>query len=187
MPASATTLVMAGFLLGVVISVPIWVKLAKKTNDNRKIMIITAILMGVFVSPLIFLEDYLLIIIAAFFWGMAQGGYWAMIYPVFSDIIDESVVLREKREEGTLTGIQQFFGRLGLVIQVMSFAIIHELTGFVEGANTQSPLAIWGIHMHLALVPMICILLGAFVFWKFYDLKPEKVKENQLQIRQLKL
>ncbi|TFG13415.1 MAG: MFS transporter, partial [Promethearchaeota archaeon] len=187
MPASATTLIMAAFLLGVVISVPFWVKLAKKTNDNRKVMFITATLMGVFISPLIFLEDYLLIIFAAFVWGTAQGGYWAMIYPVFSDVIDESVVLHEKREEGTLIGIQQFFGRLGLVIQVMSFAIIHELTGFVEGADTQSPLAIWGIHMHLALVPMICILLGALVFWRWYDLRPDKIEENQLKIIELKL
>ena len=187
MPASATTLIMAGFLLGVVVSVPFWVKLAKKTNDNRKIMLITATLMGVFVTPLIFLKDYYLIIIAVFVWGTAQGGYWSMIFPVFSDVIDESVVLHEKREEGTYIGIQQFFGRLGLIIQVMSFSIIHSLTGFVEGSDTQSAQAIWGIHMHLALVPMICILLGAFVFWRWYDLRPDKVEENQLKIIELKL
>ena len=187
MPASATTLIMAGFLLGVVVSIPFWVTLAKKTNDNRKIMLITATLMGVLVSPLIFLEDYLLITIAVFVWGFAQGGYWSMIFPVFSDVIDESVVLHEKREEGTYIGVQQFFGRLGLIIQVMSFAIIHELTGFVEGSETQTDLAKWGIHLHLALIPMICILLGALVFWKWYDLRPERVDENQLKIKDLKL
>ncbi len=187
MPASATTFIMAGFLLGALISVPFWVKLAQKTNDNRKIMLITSILMGVFVFPLIFLEDYLLIVICVFIWGLAQGGYWAMIFPTFSDVIDESVVLHEKREEGTFIGIQQFFGRLGFIIQVMSFTIVHELTGFKRGTETQTPLAIWGIHMHLALIPMICILLGAAVFWKMYDLRPDKVSENQLKIKQLKL
>ena len=187
MPARATTFVMAGFLLGVVISVPFWVKLAQKTNDNRKVMLITATLMGVLVSPLIFLENYFLIIIAVFVWGTAQGGYWAMIFPVFADVIDESVVLNERREEGIYIGIQQFFGRLGLIIQVLSFAIIHSLTGFAEGSETQSDLAIWGIHMHLALIPMIAILLGALVFWKWYDLKPDKISENQLRILQLKL
>ncbi|MBD3254641.1 MAG: MFS transporter [Candidatus Lokiarchaeota archaeon] len=187
MPASATTLIMAAFLLGVVVSIPFWVKLVKKVNDNRKIMFLTATLMGVFISPLIFLKDYYLIMIATFVWGTAQGGYWAMIFPVFSDVIDESVALHEKREEGTYIGIQQFFGRLGLIIQVMSFSIIHSLTGFREGSDTQSAQAIWGIHMHLALVPMICILLGALVFWKWYDLRPEKIEENQLKIRELKL
>ena len=143
--------------------------------------------MGMFVFPMIFIEDYLLVIIAVFIWGIAQGGYWTMIFPVFSDVIDESVVLNEKREEGTYIGIQQFFGRLGLIIQVMSFAIVHELTGFVEGADTQTDLAKWGIHVHLALIPMICILLGALVFWKWYDLRPERVDANQLKIKQLKL
>jgi oligogalacturonide transporter len=187
MPASATTLVMAAFLLGAMASVPLWYKIAQKTNDNRKVMLITATLMGVCVSPLIFLEEYLLIVLTVFVWGIAQGGYWSMIFPVFSDVIDESVVLHEKREEGTYIGMQQFFGRIGLTIQILIFAIVHSLTGFVEGADTQSPQAIWGIHLHLALIPMICIFLGAIVFWRMYDLRPEKVSENQLKIRQLKL
>jgi GPH family glycoside/pentoside/hexuronide:cation symporter len=187
MPASATTFIMAAFLLGAIVSVPLWYKIAQKTNDNRKVMLITATLMGVFVSPLIFLEEYLLIIIAVFVWGIAQGGYWSMIFPVFSDVIDESVVLHEKREEGTYIGMQQFFGRIGLTIQILIFAIVHSLTGFVEGSDTQSPQAIWGIHLHLALIPMICIFLGAIVFWRMYDLRPDKVSENQLKIRELKL
>jgi Na+/melibiose symporter-like transporter len=187
MPASATTFIMAGFLLGAILSAPLWVKLAKKTNDNGKVMLITAILMGVFISPLIFLNNYLIIILAVFIWGIAQGGYWTMIFATYSDVIDESVVLYQRREEGTYIGLQQFFGRLGLILQVLSFAIIHTLTGFVEGADTQSDQAIVGIHLHLAFVPMIFVLIGAAVFWKLYDLKPNKVTEHHLTIQQLKL
>ncbi|MBD3254389.1 MAG: MFS transporter [Candidatus Lokiarchaeota archaeon] len=187
LPASATTFVMGGFLLGAVVSIPIWVKMAKKTNDNGKIMLICAVLMGLTMIPLFFIGSYLGAILGAFLFGLAQGGYWAMIFPVFSDVIDESVVLHKKREEGTYIGIQQFFGRLGLIIQVMSFAIIHELTGFEEGADTQTPLAILGIHIHLAIVPMICVLLGALVFWRLYDLKPENVDKHQEVIKTLKI
>jgi GPH family glycoside/pentoside/hexuronide:cation symporter len=187
MPSSAATLIMAGLLVGVLISVPIWVKLSHKLNDNRKIMMTGAILMGIYVTPLIFLESYITIIIIVIIWGTAQGAYWLMIFPVFSEVIDESVVKTGKREEGTYIGIQQFFGRLGIIIQVMSFAIVHEFTGFVEGADTQTPLAIWGIHMHLAVIPMITILLGALVFWKLFNLRPEKVAEHQLAIKQMKL
>lgn len=187
MPASATTLIMAGLLVGIMCSIPLWVKLSHKLNDNRKIMLIGAVLMGIFTIPFIFLESYVLIIINVIFWGVAQGGYWIMIFPVFSDVIDESVVLYKKREEGTYIGIQQFFGRIGLIIQIMSFTIVHELTGFVEGADTQGSLAILGIHIHLALIPMIAILLGAFAFWRLFDLKPEKVIEHQQLIRKLKL
>jgi Na+/melibiose symporter-like transporter len=187
MPASATTLIMAGLLIGIMCSIPLWVKLSHKINDNRKIMLIGAVLMGFYAIPLIFLDSYILIIINVIIWGTAQGAYWVMIFPVFADVIDESVVLHKKREEGTYIGIQQFFGRIGLIIQILSFTIIHELTGFVEGADIQSPLAIWGIHMHLALIPMIAILLGAFAFWRLFDLKPDKVIEHQQLIRTLKL
>jgi GPH family glycoside/pentoside/hexuronide:cation symporter len=187
MPASATTFIMAAFLLGAITSVPFWYKIAQKTNDNRKVMLITATLMGIFISPLIFLESYILIIITIFVWGLAQGGYWSMIFPVFSDVIDESVALHQKREEGTYIGMQQFFGRVGLAIQILIFATVHSLTGFVEGSDNQTPQAILGIHLHLALIPMIFIFIGALVFWKMYDLRPDKVSENQLKIKQLKL
>ncbi len=187
MEARATTLMMASMLIGTLISIPFWVWLAKKTNDNRKVTIISGLLMGIFTAPLIFLESYIGIIINIFFWGISLGGFWSMIFPVMSDLIDEHVAIYGKREEGTLTGIQQFFGRLGLIIQSFSFAITHELTGFVEGSATQTQEAVWGIHVHLALVPMICILFGTLVYWKFCELKPHKVIEHQERIRQLKL
>ncbi|MFX1258168.1 MAG: MFS transporter [Promethearchaeota archaeon] len=187
MPSGATTLIMVGLFIGTMISVPFWVKLAKKTNDNGKVMLISATLMGVFLIPLAFLESYLFIIIAFFVWSIAFAGCWTMIFPVFSDVIDESIVKNEKREEGTYIGIQQFFGRLGLIIQVISIVIIHSLTGFVEGAETQTSQAIWGIHVHTAIIPMICILFGALIFWLLYDLKPERIVSNQEKIKEMGL
>ena len=185
--AGSAAPMMGMLILGTIIASPLWVKLAKKTNDNRKVLIIASLLMGLFTTLFVFIESYELILITLFFWGIALGGFWSMIFPIFSDINDEAVVRHKERKEGTLTGIQQFFGRLGNIIQVLSFAIVHSLTGFVEGSETQSDLAIVGIRIHLAVVPMVCIIFGALVFWLLYDLKPEKVSENQLKIRELKL
>lgn len=187
MEASAISYIMLAFLIGVLISVPLWVKLANKTNDNRKVMLISGTLVGLLVSPLIILEDYTLIIITLFIWGLAEGGFWAMLSPVFADTIDESVVETGERREGLYNGFLAFFARLAIAAQALSFAITHTLTGFVEGSETQSDLAVWGIHVHLALVPMISMLIGVFIFWKFYDLTPEKVHEVQLKLKQLKL
>ena len=150
-------------------------------------MIISGILMTISVAPLLFLRDYILITITMFVWGLSQGGFWAMLNPVFADVIDESVVKTGKREEGLYNGFQTFFARLAFAAQAMSFAVIHTLTGFQEGATTQSETAIWGIHMHLALIPMIFMIVGLIIFKKLYDLTPNKVNENQLKIRQLKL
>jgi len=187
MEAIAISLIMGAFLIGVIIGLPFWVKLAHKTNDNRKVMVISGILMTVSVAPLIFIEDYILIIIILFVWGLSQGGFWAMLGPVFADVIDESVVKTEKRKEGLYNGFQTFFARLAFAAQAISFAVIHSLTGFEEGATTQSEAAIWGIHIHLALIPIIFMIVGLLIFKKLYDLTPEKIEANQAKIKQMGL
>ena len=187
MEAVAISLIMGAFLIGVIIGLPFWIKLAHKTNDNRKVMVISGILMTVSVAPLIFIEDYILIIIIMFVWGLSQGGFWAMLNPVFADVIDESVVKSGKREEGLYNGFQTFFARLAFAAQAVSFAVVHTLTGFEEGATTQSEAAIMGIHIHLALIPMIFMIVGLLIFKKFYDLTPEKIDANQAKIKQMGL
>ena len=187
MEAIAISLIMGAFLIGVIIGLPFWVKLAQKTNDNRKVMMLSGILMTVSVAPLLFIEDYILIVITLFIWGLSQGGFWAMINPVFADVIDESVVKIGKREEGLYNGFQTFFSRLAFAAQAISFTVVHSLTGFEEGAITQSEAAIWGIHIHLALIPMIFMIVGLLIFKKLYDLTPEKIDANQVKIKQMGL
>lgn len=187
MEAGAITMIMVGFLLGSFCSIPIWIKIAQKTNNDRKTIIITAFFMAVTLIPMIFLRNYFLFIISVMIWGIGLGGFWAMQSPVLSNAIDESVINTGKREEGIYYGIQAFFARMSFVIQAISFAIVHTLTGFVEGADTQSELALWGIHIHMALLPMIFMFIGSFILWKFYDLTPEKVKINKEKLAELGL
>jgi len=169
--------IFAGFLIGALVSTPIWVMAAHKTNNNKLIMVICGILMGVFTIPLIFLEELVAIVIALLVWGFSIGGYWAMIAPILADVVDESIVKLKTRQEGVYAGFQQFFGRLAIFFQALSFAL----------AITFSPTAKISVHIHLAVVPMICILVGTFVFWKWYNLTPEKVAENQKKIIELNL
>lgn len=187
MEAGAITMIMVGFLLGSFCSIPIWIKIAQKTNNDRKTIIITAFFMAVTLIPMIFLRNYFLFIISVMIWGIGLGGFWAMQSPVLSNAIDESVINTGKREEGIYYGIQAFFARMSFVIQAISFAIVHTLTGFVEGADTQSELALWGIHIHMALLPMIFMFIGSFILWKYYDLTPEKVKINKEKLAELGL
>ncbi len=186
-PSSATTLVFAGFLIGVLVSTPFWIKLSHKVNDNKKIMVISAFLIGCATLPMFFIRDYVGIIINMFIWGIPLGGYWTMISPVFSDVIDHSVVVTGKREESVYTGFQQFFGRLGIIAQALTFVIVHTLTGFVESAPTQTAEAINGIQFILAIVPTIFIWVGVLLFWKFYKLTPEKVIDNRSILKDMSI
>jgi GPH family glycoside/pentoside/hexuronide:cation symporter len=187
MDASAITYLSGGFLIGGILSIPFWIKLAHKLDDNRKVILISGIFLTIALVPFIFLNDFTLLIIAMVILGVGLGGFWVMLMPVFADVIDESVIELGKREEGVYNGILLFFERLAILIQAITFVVVHILTGFKEGASTQSAEAIWGIHIHFGLIPMILMLLGMIIFWKWYDLTPEKVKANQIKVKDLGL
>ncbi|TXT66706.1 MAG: putative Na+/melibiose symporter-like transporter [Promethearchaeota archaeon] len=205
-PEDFVTLLSAGFLVGALVSSPLWAYFAQKINNNKRVMLISSGLMVVFTIPLTFITNWIIMFIVTFLWGIGLGGYWTLISPVLADIIDESVVKTERREEGVYNGFLQFFGRLGIIFQALSFTLVHIFTGFQEGVGgvaiyelfgmefdltfltgAQTPLAIFGIQMHFALIPAIVMLIGTLVFWKFYKLTPDKVQEHEARVRELKL
>ena len=184
------TLIFASFLVGVVVSTPLfWVKYSHKVNDNKKVMLISAIGLGIFTLPLLFFTNYWAVVSVMFVWGIFLGGFWFMIFPVLSDVIDESVVITGRREEGVYSGFSQFFARIGIIAQTATFAIVHTLTGFIEGGApaNQPASAAFGIQLHLGLIPAIFIFIGALFFWVYYELTPEKIQANQLKLGELGL
>jgi GPH family glycoside/pentoside/hexuronide:cation symporter len=186
MPPNATTLVFALFLVGVLISTPIWTRYSRRVQNNKKVMLISGFLLAATTIPITFFRNYYLIVFEMFLWGLAMGGFWVMIFPVSADVIDNAVVTTKRREEGVYTGFQQFFARIGIIIQALTFATVHQLTGFNEDLGLNQPeSAIWGIFFHQALIPAIFIITGALVFWKWYKLTPDKVRQNQEKIEEM--
>lgn len=187
MEEDIVTFILLMFFVGGLISVPAWLKYTKKTEDNRKSWIIAAIIMSIFSAVLTFMTNLPGVMIIMFLYGLGFGGFWVLTTPLYSDVIDQSVVLWERRKEAVYGGLRQFFINSARVIQAMTLAIVHELTGFVEGAETQSTLAIFGIQLHFGLLPAIYLAIGIFLFWKLYDITPEKVKENKKKLAELGL
>jgi Na+/melibiose symporter-like transporter len=183
------TLLSAGFLVGALISSPLWAFIAQKTNNNKKVMLINSFLLTIFTIPFIFLNTVPIAFIVLILWGFGLGGFWAMLAPTFGDVINESVVNNQKRQEGIFNGFLQFFGRLAILVQAISFASVQTITGFKEGEPlaAQPGSAIWGVHVHFALLPAIFMLIASIIFWKFYDLTPDKVKLNEDRIIELNL
>jgi len=178
---------MAALLIGLFISMPIWSKIANKTNNDRGTMLAAATFLTIVTIPLFFINDYTIMIVAMFIWGMGEGGYWVMLSPVRSAVIDEAVVISGRRTEGIYQGFQTFVSRAALVAQALSFSIVHTITGFVDTSDIQTPTAVLGIQIHFALLPMIFMLIATIVLWKFFKLTPEKVKENREKLKEIGL
>ncbi|MFW9947427.1 MAG: MFS transporter [Candidatus Odinarchaeota archaeon] len=152
-------------------------------------MLLGSLLLTIFTITLIFITDWVIAFIALILWGVGLGGFWTMIAPVLADVIDDSVVKTRKREEGVYNGFQQFFGRLGLLFQTVSFSIVHILTNFKEKQplSAQPPAAIFGIQIHFALIPTIVMLIATLIFWKLYKLTPDVVTANKEKVKELGL
>ena len=110
-PATVQIYLQLAFLIGAIASIPFWVKYAQKTNNNKKVMLVAGVVATIFTLPLTFIGNLTGIFIVLILWGIGVGGFWVMLTPTFSDVIDESVVRTGKHEEGVYLGIRQFFNR----------------------------------------------------------------------------
>lgn len=186
-PASAILNIMIFLLIGDAIGVILWLFYNKKTGDNRKTMIYSAIVMICLTVIFTFLGTLTSISINILIWGIGLGGFWVMLGPVTSDVIDEAVANTGKRREGLYMGIRFFMSNIAKVIQALVLGIVHTFTGFVEGSEIQPASAVFGIQLHFGIIPAIFMAVGLILFWKLYDITPQKSKEIKEQLSELKL
>ena len=179
--------VMVLLLVGVMVGIPFWMFYNKKSGDNRKTMIFAAIALMVLTVFFSVITNLTTLLILVFIWGMALGGFWTIYYVVFSDVIDEAIAETGIRREGLYQGLRRFFGNISKVVTAFYFALVHELTGFNEVSNTQTPLANTGILLLFGIIPAITMAIGFLVFWKFYDITKEKTKTIREKLMSLKI
>ena len=186
--ASDVLYIMIVFLIGVFVGIPLWIKYYKKIGeDNRKTMIYSSIGCIIMTVILTFITDLTGMLIVIFLWGFVVGGFWIVYIPTYSDVIDESISLTGTRQEGFYSGLRRFMSNLSSVITAILFAIVHELTGFVEIADRQTSLANMGILLLIGVIPAIIMIIGLIIFWKLYDITPEKSRRIREKLSELKI
>ncbi len=189
--SGSVTLISAGFLIGALVTIPLWMWLAHKLQNNQRMIMIGAVLMMGFMVPMIFPQTYTMYIVLSTLWGTGLGLFWAMTGPVMADVIDEYVVQTKKRREGMMFGFRAFFGRLAYGIQVITIILIQVSTGFQSAkppiVYPIDSLPAIGIRMHLALFPIIFLIIGVLIYWKMNTLTPEKMKDIKRQLAELNL
>jgi len=115
--------------------------------------------------------------------GFGIGAIWVLMYPCFSDVMDNIVVRSEERKEGVYTGIRTFFGRFSFVLQAIFFSVIMWATGFnpyaIDPTAPQLGSAIIGLKILFSLISMIFYFIGFLLMWRFYDLDMVCVEENK--------
>lgn len=178
--------VFASFLSASLISVPLWIYIARKYG-NRIGYICGTGLSSLSLTIALFQTELMGVLICIFFVGFSMGATWCLIYPTFSDIIDEIVVKTGERNDGIYYGFRTFFGRLSIIVEALTFGILHTITFFDPQSSTQTPLAQWGIKLGMFFVPALFYFIGFLFMWRVSDLKPLKVNKIKIELKELNL
>ena len=177
---------LAGFI-GFMLFIPFWANVVKKIG-HTKTMKLGLILISLIYLPILWITTLLEAIIFAFVGGFAIGAFAITLGPVTADVNDENTVITGKHQEGALAGIRTFFFRFALIFQAVIFTVVHIATGYNPDPQAkQTPLAMWGIRIHMGLIPSILALLAFIIMKKWYDLEGEKKIAIKQKLRQLGL
>jgi GPH family glycoside/pentoside/hexuronide:cation symporter len=175
-PSGDSTLLLALFIVGQLVSVPVWTIISKKLGF-RKTMIYAGFGQAIMTAPFIFITSYNVSIPFFFIAGFGNGGMWTMLAPVFSEVLDELSIKTGKRDAGVFVGINVFFGRLMIIAFTGITLLIHVLTDFngnLPFGQLQNPAAAFGIRSLLAIVPSIGLAIFIGLFALIYDIKGDK-------------
>ena len=178
--------ILVGFV-GFIIFIPFWSTMSKK-HGHAKIMKLSCLLIALYSIPYLFITTLFAVIIMSFISGACIGAFWITLGPVMGDVYDECTIETGIHQEASYEGIRTFFYRFGLIFQAIIFTFVHIATGYNPNPNaTQTPLAILGIRIHMALIPMILAALAFIVMTKWYDLTGEKQAAQKGKLIEMRL
>ncbi len=193
-PASTISLLLGSMLGGALVSVPIWMTVSQRVNNNRLISLAGGFLLVLTFIPMIFVQSLAGWIVSLVLFGIALGNQWFMDPPTMGDVLDDVAVKTGRRDPAVYLGYQSFVFKLGQTSIAAVIALVHSLTGFVSGATSLSDLvarssspelALFGIRIHAAMVPAVVVLAATLLFWRLYDLSPEKVTANRVRLEEM--
>ncbi|MCQ2165325.1 MAG: MFS transporter [Bacteroidales bacterium] len=188
MPAKASTPIFAAMLVGALISVAVWSRVAKKLDNNFLMLVITNFFMAAAAFPMLLCRTQMAFAAFMFLWGLGFGGCWTFIAPAMADVVDSIVLEERRRNEGVIMGVRAFFMRLSYASQGIVFWLCHTLTHYdTSAAGQQTALAQWGITAHIGLVPSLFFLAAALLLLIANPIPADKARANRAALKELGL
>ncbi|MCK5113074.1 MAG: MFS transporter, partial [Thermoplasmatales archaeon] len=175
------------FFITLMVFVPFWSTFSRK-HGNKKTYVVGLFLLGVAHIPYLWITTIWEVIIFSVLRGIASSCTIYAVIPISADTYDEVTLACGRHQEAILHGIRNFFVRSSLLFAALIIGGIHIATGYNQDPSAiQTPLAIWGIRIHRALIPMILCFTACILFLLFYDLKGEKKLTLKSKLRELGL
>jgi len=162
------------YTIAFMISIFIWSRYVADRIDHHNLYALGLVLLGICYLASMWITTLVEYVLWHILGGIGIAAFSAVFMSVGADIRDEVTNACERHQEAALGGISNFFYRFSFFVIGFVIAITHILTGYVPGAAEQTELAQLGIRINVGLIPALTCFAGAFVMFKFYDLKGEK-------------
>ena len=173
-------------LLSSFVTMPIWARLAKRIGHSNTYAIGLASY-GASLLLNIFIVNAFQFYITNILYGVSISLFMIMLSPVFADCYDEIAVKIKKHQQTTLIGIRNIFVRSSVMVQSFIIAIIHALTYYNPIDVSHQFNALIGLRIIQGLIPFMVCIVGALIFYKWFDLKGIKKQEVTRKLRELGL
>jgi GPH family glycoside/pentoside/hexuronide:cation symporter len=106
------------------------------------------------------------------------GGYSIFTFPLLYLSIDEDEIVHGTRRDGMFQGLQALFNKPAVSIGPIIATIILVSYGYVQGSESQSESALFGIILLFLIYPALIIGIS-LIFIYFYPLHGETLLEME--------
>jgi len=171
-------------LISSLLTMPIWFYVTKKI-EHSTMYSLGLIIFGFIVLFNLFIVNVFQFFLTAIFRGAAIAMFLIMLSPIFADCYDEIAVKTQKHQQATLLGIRNMFLKISITIQSLIIAIIHIITVY-EPINPSGE-AIFGLRLIQGFFPFLFCIIGAIIFYKWFDLKGNKKQEIMQKLHEMGL
>jgi len=181
-----TTLIMLALLVTALAFIPVWVKISKKIGKKNSYIngmgiFTVAVLLVAFSAdkvPVSVLIGYMILA------GIGLSTHYVMPYSLIPDVVENNYAETGKRREGIYYGLWTFLSKLGQAISALIIGIVLTLVHYNPGMEQTSTSEL-GIRMLVGPVPVILIIIGMIVMYK-YPISSKKYNEilNKIEIRE---
>ena len=190
-PAMAPLIILA-YMIPSSLFVPMWIPLSKRFGKIRVWMagmVMTGVSFGgMFVLPFLQTLDQRLavIIVLAFFAGLANGCGGTLGPSVQGDVIDFDEYQTGERKEGSYFAAWNFVYKSALGVMFLLTGFVLDFAGFVPNQDQSMQVKLAMVSLY-GLFPLVCYTIGAVLFSRFkLDEAAYEVIRTELDARRAK-
>jgi GPH family glycoside/pentoside/hexuronide:cation symporter len=190
-PAMAPLIILA-YMIPSSLFVPMWIPLSKRYGKIKVWMagmVMTGVSFGgMFVLPFLDTLDerLVVIIVLAFFAGLANGCGGTLGPSVQGDVIDFDEYQTGERKEGSYFAAWNFVYKSALGVMLLLTGFVLDFAGFVPNQEQTMQVKLAMVSLY-GLFPLVCYTIGAVLFSRFkLDEEAYEVIRTELDARRAK-